>query len=92
MNLFYLVCNDGSNPCRLDNPESPNSYFLPKNGYFCLDAFNGQIICTCPDNSTTRDRPCRKFAIFFSIPHVILFFVKEFVIEIQIHVELDHQL
>ncbi|CAF3897013.1 unnamed protein product [Adineta steineri] len=54
-----IFCNDGSNPCQLDNPESSNAYFLPKNGYYCLDAFNGQIICTCPDNSTTRDRPCR---------------------------------
>ncbi|CAF1259355.1 unnamed protein product [Adineta ricciae] len=54
-----IFCNDGSNPCHLDNSNSPNAYFLPRNGYFCLDAFNGQVICTCPDNSTTRDQPCR---------------------------------
>ncbi|UJR38589.1 hypothetical protein I4U23_031254 [Adineta vaga] len=54
-----IFCNDGSNPCQLDNPSSANAYFLPRNGYFCLDAFNGQVICTCPDNSTTRDKPCR---------------------------------
>lgn len=61
MNLSNLVCNDGSNPCGLDNKDSHNAYFLPINGYHCLDAFNGQVICTCPDNSTKRDRPCRKF-------------------------------
>ncbi len=59
-----IVCNDGSNPCELDEPGLLNSYFLPINGYHCLDAFNGQIICTCPDNSTRRDRPCRKNFIF----------------------------
>lgn len=60
-------CNDGSNICRLDEVGLINSYFTPENGYYCLDGFDGQVICTCPDNSTTRNRPCRKIfqSLFF---------------------------
>ncbi len=58
-------CNDGSNPCQLDQSDFPHPYFTPTNGYYCLDAFDGQIICTCPDNSTRHNRPCRK--ILFEI-------------------------
>ncbi|CAF1512997.1 unnamed protein product [Rotaria sp. Silwood1] len=67
--LFFFVCvrisncklcNDGSNPCKLDAPGSPNAYFLPINGYYCLDSFkNDGVICTCPDHSTTHNQPCR---------------------------------
>ena len=90
MNLLDSVCNDGSNPCKLDDPSSPNSYFVPWNGYHCLDGFDGGFICTCPDNSTTRHRPCRKFQFHFSIRFAFLF--KAFVIRIQIHVVLTHWL
>jgi hypothetical protein len=65
-------CNDGSNPCQLDQKDSPNSYFLSINGYYCLDAFNGQIVCTCPDNSTKRDQPCRKFHIYFKYHQIFI--------------------
>ncbi|CAF0786681.1 unnamed protein product [Rotaria sordida] len=54
-----IFCNDGSNPCKLDQQGSTHSYFLPINGYHCLDAVNGEFICTCPDSSTTRNQPCR---------------------------------
>ncbi len=57
---FKKVCNDGSNPCQLDQSGLSHAYFLPINGYYCLDGFDGEIICTCPDNSTRRNRPCRK--------------------------------
>ncbi|CAF3157534.1 unnamed protein product [Rotaria sp. Silwood2] len=61
-----ILCNDGSNPCKLDRSGLPNSYFLPINGYHCLDTFDGNILCTCPDKSTTRNRPCR---ICDRVPH-----------------------
>lgn len=61
-------CNDGTNVCQLDEIGSIHSYFIPENGYYCLDGFDGQVICRCPDNSTTRNRPCRKiFSILFFI-------------------------
>ncbi|CAF3641303.1 unnamed protein product [Rotaria sp. Silwood1] len=62
----FKLCNDGSNPCKLDGLGLPNSYFLPINGYHCLETFDGNIICTCPDKSITRNRPCR---ICDRVPH-----------------------
>ncbi|CAF0871586.1 unnamed protein product [Rotaria sp. Silwood1] len=54
-----IFCNDGSNPCKLDLPGLHGSYFLPINGYHCFDAVNDEFICSCPDGSTTHNRPCR---------------------------------
>ncbi len=72
---FKKVCNDGSNPCQLDQSGLSHAYFLPINGYYCLDGFDGEIICTCPDNSTRRNRPCRK--IWFEIEIEIILIKKK---------------
>ncbi|CAF3066337.1 unnamed protein product [Rotaria sp. Silwood2] len=56
---FGIFCNDGSNPCKLDQSGLPTSYFLQINGYHCFDALDDGFICSCPDGSTTRNRPCR---------------------------------
>ena len=55
-----LVCHDGSNPCELDEESDVlHPYFLPSNGYHCLETLAGHVTCTCPNNTSRTDRPCR---------------------------------
>lgn len=74
--LTRSLCNDGSNPCQLDPFDSKQSYFLPINGYHCLDSsFNDQdVYCTCPDRTVEKNRPCRKRKFQRSIDNRCLFF------------------